>query len=204
MINDYLVYIILAITITTIPGPAVILTIKNSIRYGYKIASVNIFANFVAMVILATLSAIGLGAIIHTLPELFFAMKLAGCLYLIYLGYKAWNAPYIEMNDNKPTTKKEIFLVFKEGFIVGISNPKAIAFFSALFPQFIDTTRAFAPQFLTLILTIEIISCIVLLLYAIFSSFASPYLSKQKPMKIFNRLSAGAFFGFGVALIYND
>ena len=88
MINDYLVFIILAITITAIPGPAVILTIKNSIQYGYKKSMINIFGNFVAMIILASISAIGLGAIILSSPTLFYAMKILGCIYLVYLGFK--------------------------------------------------------------------------------------------------------------------
>ena len=55
MINDYLTYVILAITVTAIPGPAVVLTIKNSMKYGYKISIANILGNFFAMVILATI-----------------------------------------------------------------------------------------------------------------------------------------------------
>lgn len=204
MINDYFLYIILALSITAMPGPAVILTIKNSIKYGYKVAVANIFGNFVAMVILATLCAIGLGAVILASPNLFYALKFLGCFYLIYLGIKAYRATFQKPHVGITTTKKEIFTVFKEGFMVGISNPKAIAFFTALFPQFIDPTRSFIPQFLTLILTIEAISCIVLITYAFFAHKASPYLAQKKPMLIFNKLSATAFVGFGLALIYND
>ena len=92
--------------------------------------------------------------------------------------------------------------VFKEGFYVGISNPKAIVFFTALFPQFIDISRAYIPQFLTLILTIECVSFIILAGYALLSSVAAPYLRKKSTMSIFNKLTGAAFVGFGAALIY--
>ena len=207
MINDYIIYLVLAFTVTAIPGPAVVLTIKNSLRYGYKIAIANILGNFVAMVILASMSAAGLGAIIVTSSTLFFAMKILGCFYLVYVGTKIWKSPYLEGKiqfQGEPGNNIKVSTVFKEGFGVGISNPKAIAFFTALFPQFIDPSRSFIPQFLTLILTIEGISFFVLSSYAFLSSVASPYLSQKKPMIIFNKLTGAAFVGFGLALLYED
>lgn len=204
MINDYLTYIILAFTITAIPGPAVILTIRNSLKYGYKVSIANIFGNFLAMLILATISAIGLGAIILSSQTLFFAMKIAGCFYLIYLGIKIWITPYNPNNQEIIYDKKNLFSIFKEGFYIGLSNPKAIAFFTALFPQFIDPNREYISQFITLILTIEGISCIVLFFYAILAFKSSHFLQKEKNAKIFNKLTAGAFVGFGIALVYKD
>ena len=205
MINDYLIYITLAVTIVAIPGPAVILTIKNSIKYGFKITIAGILGNFVAMVIVATISALGLGAIILASSTIFTITKIIGCFYLIYLGIKAWNTP-IQKNAllHKPEYRKktEFFSVFKEGVSVGMSNPKAIAFFTALFPQFIDPTRSFAPQFFTLILTIEAVSFLILTCYASLSLKAVPLLSKNNSMRFFHKLTGGAFIGFGVCLLY--
>ena len=205
MINDYFTYIILAITITAIPGPAVILTIRNSLKYGYKSSIMNILGNFVAMVILATISAIGLGAIILSSQTLFYSMKILGCIYLVYLGLKIWTSPY--KNENIKTIKedkKSFFSIFKEGLYIGLSNPKAIAFFTALFPQFIDPTRDYFTQFATLILTIEGISFIVLFIYAILSFKSAKFLTKDKYAKLFNKVTGGAFIGFGAALLYKD
>ncbi len=207
MINEYLVYVTLAITVTAIPGPAVVLTIKNSLRYGYQVAIANILGNFIAMILLATLSALGLGAIILASATLFSAVKILGCLYLVYLGIKVWRTPHAreQLSQQSQTNKQIAFAaVFKEGFAVGIVNPKAIAFFTALFPQFIDPSRLFVPQFLTLILTIEGISFVVLTLYALMSSVAAPYLSREQSMALFHKLTGSAFVGFGVALIYED
>lgn len=99
MINDYLRYITLAITVTATPGPAVALTTKNSLKYGHEAAIANIFGNFAAMVILATLSALGLGAIILASSTLFSAVKILGCMYLIYLGINVWRIPHIKRDS---------------------------------------------------------------------------------------------------------
>lgn len=205
MINEYFVYILLAITIVAIPGPAVILTIKNSIQYGIKISVAGILGNFIAMVMMATVSAFGLGAIILASSALFTTLKIVGCIYLMYLGVKAWRSPLSPQNKNFLPLRqknKNIFSVFKEGLWVGLSNPKAIVFFTALFPQFIDPGRSFIPQFSALILTIEGISFVVLTSYALLSSKAATYLCGEKSMKVFQKLTGGAFIGFGVALLY--
>lgn len=207
MIDNYLIYLTLAFTVTAIPGPAVLLTIKNSLRYGFKASIVNIFGNFTAMIILAALSALGLGAIILASATLFATIKIMGGIYLVYLGINVWRTPHIEEEKRQRLQHKNprgLISVFREGFGVGISNPKAIAFFTALFPQFIDPTRAFVPQFLTLIMTIEGISFFVLSGYALLSSMVSPYLSKENRIAFFNKLTGAAFIGFGFALLYEE
>ncbi len=205
MINEYLVFVTLAITITAIPGPAVILTVKNSIKYGFKVSLAGILGNCVAMIIMASISALGLGAIILASSTLFAIVKIIGGVYLVYLGVKAWNTPLLK-KDEQPRppyqSKKEFMSVFKEGFWVGISNPKAIAFFTAVFPHFIDPTRSFAPQFLTLILTVEGIACFICTGYALLSSRTAQYLHRDNSGNLFPKLTGGAFIGFGVALLY--
>mgnify|MGYP001612545363 CR=1 FL=1 len=207
MINDYFIYVLLAVTVTAIPGPAIVLTVSNSIKYGYKTAIINIFGNFTAMIILASLSAAGLGAVILASSTLFTIIKLAGCLYLVYLGIKAWRSPPLStdsLEKTKSGTRKKVLDIYKEGFGVGISNPKAIAFFTALFPQFVDQSRPFIPQFLTLILTIEAISIIVMTTYAVSASLASPFLSRKKPLAFFNRLTGITFIGYGLGLLLDE
>lgn len=205
MVNEYFLYVTLAITITVIPGPAVILTIKNSIRHGFQRSLAGVLGNFCAMIIMATISALGLGAVLLASSTLFTLVKLAGGLYLVYLGVKAWRGPhpaYDSLGQTAPQDRKDLISVFKDGFWVGMSNPKAIAFFTALFPHFIDAGRAFVPQFLTLILTVEGISFCVLVAYAFVSSKAARYLCREHPMRLFHKLTGGSFVGFGVALIY--
>lgn len=157
------------------------------------------------MILLATLSAFGLEAVILTSSTLFALVKILGCAYLVYLEVKAWRSPCtVESIRHQNSLKSTVAFpsVFKEGFGVGISNPKAIAFFTALFLHFIDVSRPFVPQYLTLILTIEGISFVVLMEYALLSSLVSPLLSTEKAMSMFNKLTGVAFIGFGISLMY--
>lgn len=205
MINEYLIFVTLAITITAIPGPAVILTVKNSIKYGFKNSLAGILGNSVAMIIMATISALGLGAIILASSTLLAVVKIIGGIYLVYLGVKAWNTPLLKKDEQHHLTdqcQKEFVSLFKKGFWVGISNPKAIVFFTAVFPHFIDPTRSFAPQFLTLFLTVEGLACFICAGYALLSSRTAQYLHKDNSRKLFPKLTGGAFIGFGVALLY--
>ncbi len=160
------------------------------------------------MVILATLSAVGLGAVLLSSATLFTALKLLGGLYLVYLGIMAWKAPPMAGGSPQGAVlqreHKSFVALFREGFGVGISNPKAIAFFAALFPQFIDPLRAYTPQFLTLILTIEGVSFIVLTSYALLASYLAPFLSNDRAMGYFNKLTGAAFIAFGVALVCDE
>lgn len=158
------------------------------------------------MLILASISAAGVGAIILSSTLLFSILKVIGCLYLAYIGVAMWRKPPADdaLLCSTKNKEKTVLLLFREGFIVGISNPKAITFFTALFPQFIDPARAVVPQFLVLIFTIEGISFLVLSTYAIIASIASSFFAANKIMMLFNRFCGAALIGFGVALIYND
>lgn len=207
MIDNYLVYIVMAITITSVPGPAVFLTVKNSLRYGSGVAFMNILGNFVAMTFLALLSVLGLSAVILSSAVLFNGIKIAGGLYLIYLGVKSWCSKVERIEEGQKVPEKGEGVrrsVFREGIGVGLSNPKAIAFFTALFPQFIDPARAVAPQFITLILTIEGISVIILTCYALLAARASGFVGRNGTRALLNKLTGGVFVGFGALLLFEE
>lgn len=202
MIDNYISYVLLAISITLLPGPAVILSIKNSLLYGYKYSLFNILGNFIAMIIIAIISVLGLGAIILTSLKLYLLIKFLGAFYLIYLGlqfFKSSSKHYINISSEK-VKQKDAFTIFKEGFFIGISNPKAITFFIALFPQFINPENPYIPQFVVLILTIEIISSCVLFAYAIFATLSLKFLIKEKFMKLINKIIGTSFILFGLTL----
>lgn len=137
---------------TASPGPAVLLAIRNGAQYGFKRALIAILGNITAISILAAISVAGLGVIITTSTTLFNAVKIVGGLYLIYLGYKAFTSQrqlnLTTASDLIP--KKSNQALYREAFLVGFTNPKAIAFVTALFPQFIDPHQPLLTQFLFL------------------------------------------------------
>lgn len=206
MIDNYVTYILIAITVTLIPGPAVLLNIKNALQYGIVLSLYSILGNFIAMFCLATLSALGLGAILLASSTLFLIIKVLGACYLIYLGlqfFRTSSKQKIKFDQEIQTFRTPISL-FKEAFIVGISNPKAILFFSSLFPQFINPETSYLMQFIVLIVTIEAISTFILLAYVLLAARASVYLFKESVLNTLNKTIGSLFVLFGLILLKNE
>lgn len=204
---DYFIFLGIAIIATASPGPAVFLAINNGAKYGHLQAITGIFGNVAAMLTLATVSAAGLGAIILASSTLYTVIKIAGGLYLIYLGIKAWCSNpaknSVSTGNAKSLTPKKSNL-FRESYFVGISNPKAIAFYTALFPQFINLNNPVLPQFALLALTFAMLSFAFLTLYASLGSKLKHHLRRDSVSRWVNRITGGIFVGFGTALILNN
>ena len=206
IIDNYLTYILIAITVTSIPGPAVLLNIKNSLQYGIVSSMYSIMGNFIAMLGLATLSALGLGTILLASSMLFFTVKILGACYLIYLGIQFFrsSSKYKIDFDNEVTANRSAFSLFKEAFMVGMSNPKAIIFFASLFPQFINPETSYFMQFTVLILTIEGISTAILICYVLLANKVSIYLLKKSVLNYVNKTIGFLFVMFGIVLMKNN
>ena len=204
---DYLIFLGICIVATASPGPAVFLTIKNGAKYGCGNALIGVAGNVVAMLTLASVSAAGIGAIILASPSLYTAIKIIGGLYLIYLGIKTWCSKSV--SHAKSTEGLSIFRPKKsklliESYFVGISNPKAIAFYTALFPQFINLDEPIFVQFALLAGTFVSCSFLFLMLYVLLASRLRKHLEKEKTLAWFNRITGGVFVGFGVTLVSSN
>ncbi|WP_409525213.1 LysE family translocator [Nitrincola sp. MINF-07-Sa-05] len=204
---DYIIFLGICLATTFSPGPAVVLAIKNSTSYGVPKALVAIMGNLSAMMTLATLSAIGLGAVILASETLFMTIKIIGGLYLIYLGVKAWNSRAQMGSGDKAAphalTKSNAKL-WLEAYTVGVSNPKAVAFYTALFPQFINLDQAVLPQFILLALTFALCSFSALCFYALAAQGVRKHLMKENVLRTFHRVTGGVFVGFGISLILSS
>ena len=200
---EYLVFLGICIAITFSPGPATFTAIKNGASYGLKYSIIGICGNEVALMLMAAISVAGLGAVIMASTVLFTILKTLGGLYLAYLGVKMImsNPSTLTEEKNELKTKINGVSLFAESFLVGISNPKAMAFLIAFFPQFIDPTQPVLWQFAVLGLTFMACSFSALVIYAIAATQLSAYLKQALILKWFNRVTGGIFIGFGVSLI---
>ena len=200
---DYWLFLLICLVATFSPGPAVLLAIKNSASFGFWQSLKGVAGNVAAVMTLASLSAAGLGAIILASDLLFSLIKIIGGLYLTYLGIKAWNSRYTKLalqTDSKSlASSKKLFM---EAYVVGMSNPKAIAFYTAVFPQFIDLNQAVLPQFCLLAGTFACCSMVGLGFYALATTSISQYLARENINRLFHRLTGGIFIGFGLSLIF--
>lgn len=196
--ENYLLFLTFVLIAVATPGPAVFITVKNSIAYGFGIAIIGILGNITGLLFMATLSSLGLGAVILASSTLFYMMKLLGGIYLIYLGVKLWKSSFKPIE--KVTLDKKRFSmskVYKEALFVALSNPKAIAFCTALFPQFIQLDKPFFHQFFILTITFLLGSFLFLSFYALLALKAQKYLQKEQTLSWFHRITGGIFIGFG-------
>ncbi len=197
------IYYLLAILIlTATPGPNILLAMTTSISSGFKSSLLVMIGGLTATIGIMTLSFTGLGMIIASSEFIFNIVKYLGALYLIYLGYKALTSKQenYQINSNNEISKKDKISLFLKGFIVGASNPKAIVFFIALFPQFIDPNNSMLLQYFILVGTFLVPELFWLLLYAYLGNRSSHWFLEKGRAKFFNRITGGVFVGAGVLL----
>lgn len=144
-----------------------------------------------------SISLLGAGAILLASAQLFTALKLAGAAYLIYLGIRLWTSnpspvDEAQANQRKPQNP------FWPAFLVAVLNPKALIFYIAFLPQFVNSQSSALPQFIILGGTF----CTIALLAAIISAFAGSGLrrgaQKARTLNVLNKCGAGAMVASGI------
>lgn len=197
--NTYLLFFVLAIATVLSPGPGVILTLRNAIRYGVSGAIGGILGLAFGTFVVAGVSATSLGVILATSTLAFSIMKFIGAAYLIYLGIKLWRSPGTKICTSNAATqsRKRQFI---EGLTLQLTNPKAVFFFMSIFPQFIDFSGKFVSQFALLVVTYSSLVVIIHLFYANLGNSARNWLSSDRGGRMVNRVSGGTFIGFGIGL----
>lgn len=201
--QSWLLYLSLVFVATATPGPAVLYIITSSGLCGWKKSVFAALGNITGLLILGAIAVTGLGTLLQASVILFSVIKYTGAAYLIYLGLKMFfqkSAPVFEPDSKPFGVEISSTKIFLQAFGIAMSNPKAIVFMTALFPQFILIDRALVPQFATLIATLMTFSFVFLMSYAILADRARTWLSSGKRLKMFNRTGGSAFVGFGVLL----
>ena len=197
--ENYLLFLVVAIVTVLSPGPGVVLTLTNTLRFGVSGAAGGIFGIAFGTFIVAGISATGLGVILATSTIAFSVMKYIGAAYLIYLGIKLWRSapPKMEANITAVNSRN---LQFVEGLTLQLTNPKAVFFFLSVFPQFIDFTENYTNQFILLVVTY---SCLVVLIHFLYASLAKKarlWLTSERGGCSVNRIGGGTFMCFGLGL----
>ena len=184
------------------PGPAVMLALHNSTQYGWQRTIMSSLGNVSGLLLLSSASAIGLGALLRTSALLFLMLKLAGAAYLIYLGVRQWGSkPTAARQSQVPEGAKSRASLYREWLLLALTNPKAILFITALFPQFIDHNLPLWPQFALLTMTFMLLSFLALMSYAIAGHLARHRFIHTLQSRGFRRATGSLFVLMGAGLL---
>ena len=136
-------YLIATVLIILAPGPSVLFTIARAIAWGRVAAIATVIGNAFGMFLVSVLVAFGLGPLLQSSKLFYNGIQWAGGAYLIYLGYAAIAASRVDAQGMQKTegNKPSFFTSLKNGFWVGVLNPKSIVFFAAILPQFVDQEK---------------------------------------------------------------
>jgi threonine/homoserine/homoserine lactone efflux protein len=199
-LTTYLLYLAAVALLIVTPGPTMLMCMTNSINHGPRRAMTSVAGAVTAVLCVMTLSAMGLGALLATSETAFTVAKVAGAAYLIWLGIKTLRSDAVLQLDGQAAAapRRSFYL---QGVLVGASNPKAVLFFAAFFPQFLNPAEAIAPQFAILALTFMAFEFTVLTLCALGVARLMPLLRSSTPVRWINRVCGGLFTLMGGLLL---
>ncbi|GHB02130.1 LysE family translocator [Modicisalibacter luteus] len=201
-LTTWLLFVAIAAVSILSPGPAFLVAVRNGMAGGMRRVALSSLGNISGLLLLASAAVLGLGVVLTTSEVLFTALKLCGAGYLIYLGVRQWRQPSLVVTrPTAPTHGRARARVFSEGLLVAISNPKAILFFTALFPQFLDPQLPLVPQFTLMVGTFMALSFVTLMTYGSLARQIARWLGSAKQARWVNRFVGSAFIGLGVSLL---
>jgi threonine/homoserine/homoserine lactone efflux protein len=193
----YLTYVAACILIVIVPGPTVTVIIANSLAHGARAGLKNVAGTQVGLALMIAVLAIGLTSIIETMGWWFDWLRIAGAAYLIWIGYKLLRSGgAIEAAEHAPKPRGGFFL---QGFLVILSNPKALLFFGAFIPQFVDPGGDYLLQVVLLGATFMAVATVFDGIYAILSGGAGAFLTRQR-VRLVSRISGMFLIGGGIWL----
>jgi len=146
----YLAYVLACAVMTIVPGPTVTLIVANSLRHGARAGLLNVVGTQLGLGLMLGVLLVGLASIIATMGWWFDWLRLAGAAYLVWLGWKLLRAPAAPEAAKLPTPRGGFLL---QGFLVLMGNPKALLWFGAFIPQFVDPAGNYVGQVVLLGLT---------------------------------------------------
>lgn len=188
------------------PGPNMLSALSMGMRHGLSGAAWGGIGMCLSLGLLAGLSALGVGVLLKTSPLAFTIFKWAGVAYLTWLGIQAWRAPIRDeaadvdaAMTTGPDRRGQIGLL-GQGLLITLSNPKALVFMAAFFPQFIDPQRPMAPQLTILVVTMLIIEFGWIMAYAVGGKGLALRLTGPVAQRWLNRMTGALLIGAGLLL----
>lgn len=194
-----LTYLLASFVLVIVPGPSVTVIIANSMRHGTRAGLLNVLGTQIGLMSMIGVLALGLSAVVTAMGGLFEMLRLIGAVYLIWLGIRMWRADDTLGGQDKAGRPFGSFVL--QGFIVVWSNPKALLFFGAFIPQFIDPAGSAAMQTVWLGLLFMMVATVFDSLYAFAAGGAGARLSRER-VRMTERIAGTCLIGGGLWIAF--
>jgi len=199
-LHDYLLYCGLYAIAVAVPGPGVIAIVARALGSGFRATVPAMFGILVGDLVLMSLAVFGLALVAEAMGRLFLIVKLAGALYLLWLGYRYWTAPVPEDGKVMPASSGRGFLSYL-GITLG--NPKAIAFFVALLPVAVNPRGLGMAAYLELCAATFVVIPAIMLGYAALAARLSRFVASARARRRINRGAGAVMIGAGAFIMVN-
>ncbi|PWD51064.1 lysine transporter LysE [Serinibacter arcticus] len=203
--DTLLAFTVAALVLIVIPGPAVLFSIGRTLAIGRTGGLLSALGVSLALIPIVALVAVGVGEVVARSAVLFTVLKVAGALYLAYLGIQAIRhrrtAVAVAVTTTAAPTSRGRQL--RQGFVVGITNPKTIAFFVAVLPQFVDVSGGSVPlQLVELGLVFGLIGLVCDSAWVLVASAARSWFARSpRRIEAMSATGGGMMIGLGGVLL---
>jgi len=201
--HDWLIFLATLLGVSLIPGPSTLIAFTHGATHGSGRAAFTALGNTAASTLQALAASAGLGMIVTRSATLFLAVKYAGAFYLIYVGIQFWRgaARGIALETQPAMPKATPRKLFTRGFMVAASNPKAVVFFTALFPQFLSAQGTGVEHLAGMVLLVGVCAFSVAAFYGCLGAWLRGLKLSKTVMTRFYKMTGGLFVASGVGLV---
>jgi homoserine/homoserine lactone efflux protein len=198
-------FVVTEVVLCLTPGPAVLFVVSCGLARGGRAALWGNAGILSANTFYFVVSAFGLGAVLLGSHDLFTVVKYAGAGYLVWLGIQTIRGAGIAIRtDSAAQPAVHRWRMLARGFVLQAANPKALLFFVALLPQFIDIHQPIAPQVVLLAVTSAAVEFLILAGYGYFAGRAAALARQARFVTVTNRASGGLLIATGTLLALNS
>jgi len=188
-------FLLITVVLVLTPGPIVTLVLATGASKGTRAALVTVAGTSAGNAVLLAVIALGLSWILRHAVYVFEVLRWVGAAYLVWLGLLAWrSAGTASAEMPRPQAH------FRRGFLVALSNPKTIAFFTAFLPQFVDPALPAGRQLAVMCVTSVMLAAVTDSGWAIAAGFGRTWLMKSSRAKLLGRMSGLTLIGGGLWL----
>ena len=192
-------YLLACIVVVIVPGPTVTVIIANSLAHGPRAGFWNVAGTQAGLAVMIGILVVGLASIIETMAWWFDWVRIAGALYLIWIGWKLLRSARDAGNLPAAAPSKTGNGFFWQGVLVIFANPKALLFFGAFIPQFIDPAGNYVAQTILLGATFMAVATVLDGSYALLAGKAGRWLSASR-LRVVQGMSGLFLIGGGIWL----